>query len=195
MLKRYLILFFISFIFSLNIVFAQDTKAKIKNISLTGLFEDSNKDPYIITDYLLPVDKMTHKVEVSFDTSVFLIPFLTTIIKTTLEKEGKYYCDEVKIEYFSLALSKFYQNNAILKFKGYDEKGNIMPIDQVIEYKNADAVSSGWILKNDKFPADEVVFISKDYGNNQGATDRAWFIIKFLYPVSKPRALPEAGLQ
>ena len=186
MLKRLFILVFINVVFSLNIAFAEEIKTKIKNISLTGLFENSNKDPYFNYDYLLPVDRITYRVDFTYGTTTFLIPFLATDVKTVFEKEGKYFYDEVKIEYYSMSFSEFYENEAILKFKGYDQDGNIMLITKVVTYREADNISIGWVLKNKIFPVDEIKFSTKYYNSNKGVPDRAWFIIHFSHSVFKP---------
>lgn len=185
MLKRFFVFFLLFPVICLNSAFAEGKRAKIKNVCLTGLFETSNKDPYVNSDYMLPVDRMTHRVEFLYDTTIYTIPFVATLIKTTLEKDGKNYCDEVKIEYYSVANSEFFHNFAIIKLKGYDEDGNVMPIEKIIDYRKADNISSGWMLKNETFPADEITFNSKDYGLDKGVPDRAWFIVHYSYPASE----------
>ena len=181
-LKRFFVFVSIFLIISLNSAFAGKMKAKIKNISLTGLFQDSDGVPCFKTGCMLPVDRKIHKIEFTYDNNIYLIPFLASYIKTTLEKDGQYYSDEVKVEYLSIALTPFYKNDAILKFKGYDENGNIMPIDEVINYRKADFASSGWMLEASIFPVNEAKFISKKFGKDKGATNSAFFILHFSYP-------------
>ena len=185
MLKRFYVFVSVCLVISLNSAFANGMNVKIKNIGLAGLFENSNSDEYVNAEYLLPLDERVHKVGFTCLTSAISIPFIATYIKTTLDKERKYYTDEIKIEYFSMALSDCYQNDAILKFKGYDENGNILPVNKVVSFRKADNISSGWMLKKTIFPIDEVIFTTKDYGENKGVTDRAWFIIRFSYPASE----------
>ncbi|MEW6087713.1 MAG: hypothetical protein AB1498_05360 [bacterium] len=180
-----LVFLFIYLFFSLNIAFAAEIKSKIKNVSITGLFENYGSDSYIASEYLLPVDGKKHEVGFTYDTVTYLISFTATVVGTASEKEEKYFSGEIKIEYFLPADSDFYKNDAVLRFKLYDKKGNILPIDEVIDYSKEDFISPGWILETAEFPANEVVFTTKNYGGNKGATERAWFILHCSYRVSE----------
>ena len=106
------------------------------------------RDAYTNKESMLPLDKGIHRVKFSYLSSTYSVPFIAAYIKTIYNKEGKYYSDEVKIEYFSMALSDFYHHDAILKFKGYDKNGNILPVNKVVYYRKADKISSGWMLKD-----------------------------------------------
>ena len=185
LLERILVLVSTFLVVGLYAVCADDQKSKIRYIGLTGLFENYDKNEYFNEEYLILLDKTIHKVKFDYLNSTYSVPFLVTHIKTIYDKEKEIYSDEVKIEYFSMALSDFYHHDAILKFKGYDENGNMMAITKVVSYREANKISSGWMLKKTIFPVEEVTFNAKDYGKNKGVTDRAWFILHFSYPASE----------
>lgn len=181
MLKRIPVFVFVYIIFSINIALAAEIRSKIKNVSITGLFEDSDGKAFVVTEHLLPADGKIHKVRFTNDTTEYSIPFIAKIIRTISKNSGKYFIDEIKIEYSSLAKTDFYRNGALLRFLVYDEEEDILLIEKVIDYRKADPESPGWILNTDKLPAYEVIFDTKDYSVNKGATNWAWFIIQYSY--------------
>ena len=184
MIKKVMILIAVCVIFSVNIA----KGSEIKYLSVTGLFENSKGMPYVVADYLLPVDGKTYNVPFTNDTSEYSIPFTASIVKSGSKEGGKYVAGEVKIEYTSLTKTDFYKHYGVLRFVVYDDDTNILLMEKVIDHRKADQKSSGWTFQTSKLPAYEAIFNTMYDDVNKGTPNWAWFIIycSNAPPVNRP---------